>query len=167
MPSCIVPRHDPCDSCLLLESQRLLHEAGTRSSTVPTRRAKVRVKVMRTACVVGRATAASGGRSDGDGLGVAKGIKHQHVAAAAQQPWHSVTSDVGGGRAAAAVPSRRERQRRRRASHSHSALLCGRWAAGAERAHGGRRARRKWLASVVWDGSGEEHKSGRHWRRFG
>ena len=33
-PSCIAPRHDPCDSCLLLESQRLLHEASDVWDTV-------------------------------------------------------------------------------------------------------------------------------------
>ena len=32
--SCIAPRHDPCDSCLLLESQLLLHEASDVWDTV-------------------------------------------------------------------------------------------------------------------------------------
>ena len=33
-PSYIAPRHDPCDSCLLLESLRLLHEASDVWDTV-------------------------------------------------------------------------------------------------------------------------------------
>ena len=33
-PSCIAPRHDTFDSCLLLESQRLLHEASDVWDTI-------------------------------------------------------------------------------------------------------------------------------------
>jgi hypothetical protein len=68
--------------------------SGTRSSTVPTRRAKVKVKVMCTACVVGRATAA-----------------WPKVQAAARRGGGTVArpSFGVGGRAAAAVPSRRAR----------------------------------------------------------
>ena len=85
-PSCIAPRHDPCDSCLLLESQRLLHEASDVWDTV----------------VYGPEEA---GEGEGDGQGERGGTgdgggrraqrrrrrrgqryKHQHVVVAG--PWH-------------------------------------------------------------------------------
>ena len=87
-PSCIAPRHDPCDSCLLLESQRLLHEASDVWDTV----------------VYGPEEAGEG-EGEGDGQGERGGTgdgggrraqrrrrrrgqryKHQHVVVAG--PWH-------------------------------------------------------------------------------
>jgi len=86
-PSCIAPRHDPCDSCLLLESQRLLHEASDVWDTVvygPDEAGEDEGE----GDVHGEGGTGDGGERRARRQRRRRGqrYKHQHVAAA--EPWH-------------------------------------------------------------------------------